>query len=78
MDKYQLLNSSSLFDKIEAEFSDITKYHLEYWSDNKNQLYEVEALYALTFDKTNNEDLYRPKRSGIEKILQVIINNYVE
>jgi hypothetical protein len=77
MYQYQLVRSSSLYKQIEAEFVDITENHLEYWSDNKNQLYEIDALYASTFHKTRNKDLYRPKRSGIEKILQVIIKIYI-
>ena len=72
MNQLKFLSSSSFLEEIEGQFKDIAKNHLEYWSDNKNQLYEIDTFYTSTFGKTNNGGLYRPKRSGIEKILQVI------
>ena len=64
------VSSSALFRSIEADFIELTNKHIEFWNGK-------EALHILSHitPERNGRDLdqkvSRPKRGGIEKIIQV-------
>ena len=64
------VSSSALFRSIEADFTELTNKHLEFWNGNE----ELHILDQITPEQ-NFRDLKpkvsRPKRGGIEKIIQV-------
>ena len=69
IDKYEV-SSSALFRSIEADFTGLTNKHLEFWNGQE----ELHMLSHITPER-NGRDLEqkvsRPKRGGIEKIIQV-------
>ena len=64
------VTSSALFRSIEADFIELTNKHLEFWNGKE----ELDILSQITPER-NGRDLEqkvsRPKRGGIEKIIQV-------
>ena len=64
------VSSSALFRSIEADFTELTNKHLEFWNGKE----ELDILSQITPER-NGRDLEqkvsRPKRGGIEKIIQV-------
>ena len=64
------VSSSALFQSIEADFIELTNTHLEFWNDKE----ELHILSQITPERNGRyleQKVSRPKRGGIEKILQV-------
>ena len=64
------VSSSALFRSIEADFIELTNKHLDFWNDKE----ELNILSQITPEQNGRDidrKLSRPKRGGIEKIIQV-------
>ena len=64
------VSSSALFRSIEADFIELTNKHLEFW-DNKEELHILSQITPERNGRDLNQKVSRPKRGGIEKIIQV-------
>ena len=72
MNHHQILLTSSLRDAIESDFQDITRRHLQFWKENIDLLDKEKLLSQPIFPEEHPlKPLFRPKRSGLQKILQV-------
>ena len=72
MNQHQILLTSSLRNAIESDFQDITRKHLEFWKENIDLLDKEKLLSQPVSSETYHlKPLFRPKRSGLKKILQV-------
>ena len=64
------VSSSALFQSIEADFIELTNTHLEFWNGKE----EFHILSQVTPEQNGMDierKVSRPKRGGIEKIIQV-------
>ena len=64
------VGSSALFRSIEADFIELTNKHLEFWNGQE----ELNILSQITPERNGRylrQKVSRPKRGGIEKIIQV-------
>ena len=75
MDQYHLQTSSALVERVESEFLDITRTHLKFWKDVKEQQNKEDKLFMQNSDGDVQEKTLREKRSGIENILQVSVTD---
>ena len=64
------VSSSALFRSIEADFIELTNKHLEFW-DNKEELHILSQITPERNGRQPEQKISRPKRGGIEKIIQV-------
>ena len=71
IDKYEV-SSSALFRSIEADFIELTNKHLEFW-DNKEELHILSQITPERNGRDIEQKVSRPKRGGIEKIIQVYL-----
>ena len=71
MDKYQLINPSTLMEAIEVDFLDISNNHLQFWSKRRNLQREFNTKLDAKIHENVQGNVLREKRSGLEKILQV-------
>lgn len=75
MNQHQTLLTSSLRDAIEADFLDITRKHLRFWNENIHLLDKDKLSSQSTSHEANHFiHQFRSKRSGLQKILQVLTN----
>ena len=64
------VSSSALFRSIEADFIELTNKHLEFWN-GKEELHILDQITPERNGRDLEQKVSRPKRGGIEKILQV-------
>ena len=73
MNHHQTLMSSSLRDAIEADFLDISRKHLQFWNENIHLLDKDRlSSQSTSYEKNYFNHQFRSKRSGLQKILQVL------
>ena len=66
------LYPSSIDDILEIQFIEITNAHLQYWRDSEYDLEGNELLNEKEQMTHKGKIAYRKKRSGTDKIYQVI------
>ena len=64
------VSSSALFRSIEADFKEVTNKHLEFWN-GKEELHILSQFTPERNGRYLRQKISRPKRGGIEKIIQV-------
>ena len=64
------VSSSALFQSIETDFIELTKQHLEFWN-GKEESYILSQIPPAQNGRALEQKVSRPKRGGIEKIIQV-------
>lgn len=69
IDKSQV-SSSALFRSIEADFTKLTNKHLEFWN-GEEELHILDQITPEQNGRDLEQKVSRPKRGGIEKIIQV-------
>ena len=62
---------SALFQSIEADFTELTNKHLEFWGNGKEELHILSQFTPERNGRYSRQKVSRPKRGGIEKIIQV-------
>ena len=75
MNHHQTLMSSSLRDAIETDFLDISRKHLQFWNENIHLLDKDKfSSQSVSHETHHVNHQFRLKRSGLQKILQVLTN----
>ena len=64
------VSSSALFRSIEADFIELTNKHLEFWN-GKDERHILSHITPEQNGRDLGQKVYRTKRGGIEKIIQV-------